>query len=481
MSMFRRSSVVTTLAVLAALPVAAQDFDLPPVLPGEDAPAALSSEPQDVEADADALGLVTGTTEPEGDGAGALSLFGENATLELDARVFSNRALDGGSSMAARLQAQYYGTRSFGETSELIFNLRARAEVEQDEDFDFADDFHLDVQELAVSFSVGEQTNIQIGRINIRNGVASGFNPTDWFRDNSLVVTGSAAPADRRRERLGVFALTGTTSLGQTLMQVGYRPAITADDGSLLTDADSFGLGLHRTNPTDAVFAKVTPNIDDNISFTANAVLLDGEPGLGFEVSGTLGEALVLYSEVMAQRRVSLASEALADGSGSAGFRAGVGADAGRSVQVQAVVGANWALPTQIVGNREMSLVFEYHLNPGGLSGSQIEALSAASGSDRAAAGALYALANRRQEPLAEQQIFARFSWTDAIGESDLSLLAFYVPDDGSGLAQVSLDVPFGQSATLNLRGVQTFGSASSIYGANPIERSLQAALTWRY
>ncbi|WP_299963912.1 hypothetical protein [uncultured Roseobacter sp.] len=492
MSRTAPSLAVLLLTCALAQSAAAQDFDLPPLLPGDSAPAAEPLEPpapSDTAADSTALPPVledAGEDLAVPDVAAAEEApprfsLGENATLELEARAFDTLGRDGGSDASLRLQAHYYGTRPLSDSANLIFNLRARATTSDNDDFAFEDDVNFDVQELAVNFAFPGGSNLQIGRTNIRNGVALGFNPTDWFRDDSLVLTGSAAPADRRRERLGVFALTGSTSIGSTLLQAGIRPEIKAGSNSIWAGADNVGLQLNRTNASDAAFVKITPNLGENLSLTANALVLDGDPGLGFELSGTIGNSLVLYSEVMAQRRLPLAAEALSDGSGSAGFREGIGADAGRKTQVQAVIGANWALPEAIVGAEQVSLVLEYHRNTGGLSGSEIDALADAAGPDLAAAGTLFDLANRRQEPLAEEQLFSSLTWTDAIGDSDLSFLAFLVPEDGSGLAQVSLDIPINDTATLALRGIEFFGSDASVYGSNPTERSLQAALIWRF
>lgn len=511
-------SVAPTLALILALPAAAQDFDLPPDLPGAgdvsvepqteavEAPGALEAAeaepvpevgggelPPDVpegELPPDVAGTVPeGDVIPEGDitAEGEVMLASEerrglrHGTLELEARAFHNTDINGDSENAFRLSAHYFGTREITDSTSLLFNLRARAETVSGQSFRFEDDFNFDVQELAFSFALGPQTTLQVGRINVRNGVATGFNPTDWFKDDSLVVSGSAAPADRRNERLGVFALTGTTTLGQTLVTAGYRPEINADLGTGWTDADNYGLQLHRTNPSDAWFLKVTPPTGDNLSLTANAVLIDGDPGFGFELSGGVGDNLVLYSEVMAQQRLSIADEALGTSLGSLGFRNGVGAGQGKEWHYSAALGLNYALPMQVVGQRDISVTLEYHLNTAGLNGSEIDALAGAAGPDGAAAGAIYGVASRRQEPLAEQQIFTRVVWNDIWGDSDVSLLGFYVPHDGSGLAQVSYDVPVGQNGKFNLRGITTFGDDTSIYGANPNKSSIQMGYTFTF
>ncbi|MBV2358179.1 hypothetical protein KUH32_00185 [Thalassococcus sp. CAU 1522] len=500
-------SVAATLAFQLAVPAMAQDFDLPPDLPGlpgetvlpqddvalapgasEDPSAAADTGPVLSEGDAD-LELPPDTAVPVLAEAPSVAQVqpagiagnGLSATLELESRVFANTDLDGDTDTALRFQAHYFGNWAIGEKTSLNFNLRARTEIAEGRDYDFGDDFAIDIQELYLSYAVTPGTSLQFGRINIRNGVATGFNPTDWFRDDSLVLTGSAAPADRRNERLGVLALTATTTIGQTLVQLGYRPEIDADPDTVWTDADVFGMGLDRTNPSEAWFLKMTPRINDNLSFTANAVLIDDDPGLGFELSGTLGDNLVLYGEAMAQKRLSLVDEALGDTLGSAAFRDGVGAGQGKEWYLQAALGLNWALPERLVGAEDISITLEYHLNEAGLSNGQIAALSGATGLDGLAASAIYGVANRRQDPLAREQVFTRIAWNDAVQDADLSLLAFYVPADHSGLAQLSLDIPVGQNGNFNLRAISTFGDDTSIYGANPNKSSVQMGFTYTF
>lgn len=457
---------------LACLPLHAKASDLPPDLPGLPIDAAVLP--------VGGFDLPPAETTLSDLSAPRFSV-GKDATLELETRLFSNHPRDGDSSLSLRQQAHYFGTRSLGDAVSLTYNLRARADWTEGQDVTLDEDFNIDVQELALTFGLGTHGSLRLGRINLRNGVATGFNPTDWFRDNSLVVTGSAAAADRRNERLGVLAVTGTTTLGRGLLQVGYRPEISAGSNSFWTGMDNIGLGLDRTNATDAGFVKFTPDLGTNLSVTANVLVLDGQPGVGFELSGTIGDNLVLYAEVMGQRRRSLAAEALADGAGTAAFRAGLGADESIGWQGQSAIGLNWALPQQWVGVRDISLTFEHHFNGAGLSSAQIDTLSSASGADAAAAGALYGMANRRQDPLARQQLFTRLAWNNVWNDADLSMLAYYVPADGSGLGQVSLDVPITQAATLNLRAVQSFGGETSVYGANPNKSSLQAAVIWRF
>ena len=447
-------------ASVVAGPVRADEYDLPPDvgLAPEMGGAAAS--------DAD---LPAPDAAPEAPG-----------TLTVEARLLRAETRDGTETGSFRATAQWMGHRSFSPDLGLRYNLRVRATQVQHEDFALREDLRLDVQELALHWQARPGLAFDIGRVNLRNGVAQGYNPTDWFKADSLVTSDSADPGDRRLERLGTLMLAGQLSLGADLLSFGYRPRISASGDDLLAGQDVVGLNLHRTNPSEAVFLKYAPDTGDNLNLTVSALVEDGDPGLGMEVSAAVGQSLVLYAEGFAQRRRSLAGEGMAGG--SAALRDALGADAGKGWQAQAALGGSWALPSALVGQRDISLALEYHYNGAGLSEARLDALALASGADLAAAGALRGYAARQQEPLAREQVFARMAWNDLWKDADLSVLAFYVPADHSGLWQASIAMPFhDDKAELSLRASRSFGDSASAYGANPVETTAQIAVRYTF
>ena len=65
------------------------------------------------------------------------------------------------------------------------------------------------LREAYVSWEPLTRTYIEAGRINLRNGIALGFNPTDFFKTRSLVSQASLDPSARRNNRLGAFMVQG--------------------------------------------------------------------------------------------------------------------------------------------------------------------------------------------------------------------------------------------------------------------------------
>lgn len=443
--------LLTGLMAPAAL---AGDFDLPPDV---------GLGPMDV---ADTA------TDPEAEVPPARS-----DTLVLEGRFTRAEPRRGDAQQSFRLSAQWMGSAALGRDLALRFNLRGRATRTAGEGFVFDEDVRFDVQELALNWQARPGLSFDLGRVNLRNGVAQGFNPTDWFKADSLVTSDSADPGDRRLERLGTLMIAGQASLGADLLSFGYRPRITASGDDVLAGHDVYGLNLDRTNPSEAVFLKYAPATGDNINLTASLLVEDGNPGAGLEVSGAIGQHLVLYAEMFSQKRLSLAAAGMPGG--SAGLRDDLGADEGRGWRHQAALGGTWALPETIVGARDISVSLEYHYNGAGLSARQLQALAGAAGADLGQAGALRGFAATRQEPLAREQIFTRVAWNDLWNDADLSLIGFYVPADHSGLVQISAAFPLNDNAEISLRASRSFGDDTSAYGANPTRTTAQ--VVYRY
>lgn len=491
---------------LCAFPAAADQFDLPPMIGGVGSPPAAEpvaeavAEPGLEAADVPQIPPDAGIASAPGDiplpdiGLGDMADGGGDAsrgedlpgmaaprdyTLQLEMRAARNELLDGSSIGVYRGSAHWFGRWSLGEDGSLIYNLRARATKIEGASFTLDDSLRLDLQELAYTHRFSNDFTLEFGRLNIRNGVAQGFNPTDWFKADSLITADSQDPSDRREERLGTLIIGGTGSVGSTLYQFGFRPRIRAGEGSLLADKDVIGMGFDRTNPSEAAFLKVSPELGGGVAMTGYLLWEDGHAGAGFEVSSSLGDSLVFYGETFIQDSRSIAAQALRDGQGSAAFRRRMDADDGYEWLTQAAIGMSWSLP---IGQEDASLSLEYHFNDAGLSDSEIDALAAAEGMDLAAAGAIRNLAAVEQMPLAREQLFARFAWNDIWGDADFTALGFYVPHDESGLIQVSAGIPlFNDNAEISLRAITTFGGSDSIYGANPVETTTQVALTYTF
>ncbi|MFD1625694.1 hypothetical protein [Azospirillum griseum] len=383
-----------------------------------------------------------------------------------------------------RFDLRMVGHHSVSERVGLLANLRLRTQAKDGEDYRFGSASHIDLQELAVDVKATDWLTVEAGRINVRNGVATGFNPTDWFKADSLIVADSFDTADRREDRLGTAVLQGVWHNEDAVLVTGYRVPMAGSTGTWLSDRSVFGQGFNRTNGRSALYAKLTPLGSQNLSTTVNAFYEPGQPGVGAEVSGAVSETLVLFAEWFAQHRRSLVDEShrLVPLPLSVADR--LGAKGRRRLLHQVSVGANWSLPAEIVGNKDVSLTAEYHYNQSGLSKGAMDAWFDAGLSGAARPGPLWAVrgtASRLQEPLSQHELFFRFAYKDVVTDVDLGAIAFVSPQDGSALVQADVDVKVLVDGRLKFTAFTATGRDRSVYGSLPSDYGCRVSLSYTF
>ncbi len=401
-------------------------------------------------------------------------------TLELKGQIFATRhrqppASGSETNGGSRLSARMHGNAALSDSSTLLLNSRLYTEADDNSAYSFSSNTRLIVQEAAFQHLFTSESGLTVGRVNVRNGVASGFNPTDWFRKNSLVRTDSLDVKDRREDRLGIVAVQGMISDESGLWQAGYRPRIPTAENSILSDRDIIGQGLDRTNDRTAFYLKYTPSHWDNLALTPSLYYEENNAGLGMESSITAHDTLVLYGEWFVQRRMDLAAQALDE---SAAFTP-LFADRKTRLYNQLAVGASWSMPENIAGQNDITLSLEYHFNEAGLDAKEHDRWKRLSHENDKAAGLIAKYAADAQEPLARHQIFTRLAWNDIVGSADLSLIAALAPVDGSGFSQATLQIPLTENAHIDVQGYHFFGSRDSIYGSGTTERGINLSLVY--
>ncbi len=301
---------------------------------------------------------------------------------------------------------------------------------------------------------------LDAGRINIRNGVGSGYNPTDFFKQGAVLTATTRDPNALRTDRLGVVALRLQSLASWGAASVTYIPAL-QNRGSLV-DIDrrrrGFGyLGLDRTNAADAVFVKLAPRISETVSVDLLALRDRGRTKLGTNVSTLLGNALVgnVEAALVETRRLPGPGE----GEPSVGWYA------------LAASNLTWTL------SQGLELTAEASYAGDALDGDQwrryrtaIDAVTLAQ-LDR-----IVTDRSLRQEPLTRVNWFLRAAWRDAFRQNGLDVSGFATGNayDNSLLWQVTVRQDFvGWSAGLLASGFS--GRITSEYGASPLKSYLGA------
>lgn len=172
---------------------------------------------------------------------------------------------------------RFYGRVNFkvnSEKTKIVTQFRPTIQSdEEDTEFDFfTDDAYFDVNPAKEYF-------VYIGKRNLPTGVAFGANPTD-FLGETKVEDFTKREEERRIERAGNYLIGVDAFFKNTTLSAIYAPEI--DDWQ-----DEENRALLKVN----YFA-------ESINTDTSLHLFDGEiPGIGFDLSSTISDSLILYTE----------------------------------------------------------------------------------------------------------------------------------------------------------------------------------------
>ncbi|HWD26606.1 MAG TPA: hypothetical protein VG387_05550 [Rhizomicrobium sp.] len=297
-----------------------------------------------------------------------------------------------------------------------------------------------DLREAYAGWQDAGGLSVELGRINLKSGVALGFNPTDFFRTRAVVEPVSADPTVLREDRLGAAMLLAQQVWAGGSVTLALAPKLAGDTPPYANDAlPSFDPMFDRTNARGRALLKASVDVFD-LSPEVSIYEENGRTQFGLNVTDGIGAATVVYLEWAGGARASLAEAAFADG-----VRTGVlppapvlPVSAARGFRNDVAAGVSYTVPPGI------TVTLEYDRHDAGFSGDDWRNWFGIGAANPSAAGPLWFIrgyASDRQEPVARDSLFVRFDWPDAIVR-DLHLTGFVDSDlrDGSGLAQFAAD-----------------------------------------
>ncbi len=80
------------------------------------------------------------------------------------------------------------------------------------------------LREAYLSWARRDDQIFDLGRVNIRNGAAMGFNPTDWFKANALRAIVNPDPAVLRENRQGTVVLQAQQLWSEASLSAAFSP-----------------------------------------------------------------------------------------------------------------------------------------------------------------------------------------------------------------------------------------------------------------
>ena len=335
-----------------------------------------------------------------------------------------------------------------------------------------------DLRELYASFEPETRDYLDMGRINVKSGVALGFNPTDFLKARAVVDPLTADPRALREDRLGAMMFRAQRVGEAASIAALYAPKLT-DPAPIATDPyRGFSPLFGRTNSTNRWLVKGSVQLGDGMNPEA---LLFGEEGhvkIGANITESVGQATVVYLEWSGGRQTGIIDQAFAFGmktgaipSTAAGLITQGGDERFRS---QLAIGASYTTETKITFN------LEYHYNASGFSRSDWDhwfALGEGRPESSPVSRALWYIrgyAADQQQPIQQHSIFLRADWVDFLVPK-LELTGFVLADasDGSTLMQIEADYAHTDNWTFGALANATTGGRRSNFGSLPQGASL--------
>ncbi|WP_051258629.1 hypothetical protein [Chitinibacter tainanensis] len=302
------------------------------------------------------------------------------------------------------------------------------------------------LKELYLSWQASPDWVHQLGRINLRQGVALGYNPTDYFKVGALRSIVSIAPDSLRENRLGSGMWRSQWLWAGGAASLAYSPKLDNQRSS-----SPFSPDWAASNPAHRILLSYSPSLNERWSIQGLMLAESGAtPQWGLNISLLANDATTLFAEYSGGY-----SHDLLAASSTAG-------DTHWQQQIATGATVTWPL-----AGSSLSSTLEYHYNGRAANQAQWQALQQdlpRYGRYRQAAGLL-------QAPPTQHNLFALVSWNKAFWpQLELSLMLNHDLVDHSHQQWLEARYHWAQ-ADLALQWTHSSGSALSHYGAQAGER----------
>jgi hypothetical protein len=312
------------------------------------------------------------------------------------------------------------------------------------------------LKQAYVSWQPQSDLLVDLGRINTREGVAFGYNPTDFFRTDALRTIESLDPDSLRDERLGTVMLRGESLWTSGALTALYAPKLDSTQSTAPFSPD-FG----ATNASGRWLLSLTQHLTP--SWSPQWLLFGNDHGmaqLGFDSTALLGDATVAYVDASGGRLSSLWTQSQ-------------NLPADPAWRARAAAGLTYST------THKLALTLEYEYDGAALGARGWDAVRAG---DPQAYGRYRNYVSAQQELPTRQALFAYASWQD-VGIRHLDWSAFLRVDlvDHSRLPWTEMRYHWTR-VDLALRWQDEAGAPTSDYGAAPTGRTWQlvADYFWR-
>jgi hypothetical protein len=329
-----------------------------------------------------------------------------------------------------------------------------------------------DFREGYITWEMSASTYLEVGRINVRNGMALGFNPTDFFKTRTLVGQASLDPSTIRQNRLGTLMARGQRIWDGGSASIAFAPKMYEPSAIMSNDRLGVDPRFDATNAANRVLGTLSL---DFVDFNPQVLgyFEHHRSKIGVNLSWPFGDAVIAYVEWAGGPETNLIARSFAYGQATGTLPPNapllLPTDTGTTFRNDIAAGASWTIASKITLNSE------YHFHQAGFTHQDWRNwfdMGSSPTSPPAAASALWYIrgyASDQQEPMSRHQLFVRVSWPRAfVSELELGGFALVNLLDGSTLSQVLVSYYLSDTWTLVAYGSMNFGSARSERGSLP-------------
>ncbi len=314
------------------------------------------------------------------------------------------------------------------------------------------------LKEAYLSGRLSDDAMLDLGRINVRNGVALGYNPTDHFRVNAARSIVSVNPASLKENRLGAGMVRGQWVWNGGSLSALYAPRLGDQPSN-----NAFNPDWGASNPRDRWLMTFSPKLSEQIT---PQLLLYHEAGrspqLGLNISTLLNNATVAYLEWSGGRRPSSWDQMLDY----------AGLPHADSTRFRNHVATGLTYTTE----NKLSLTAEYHYN-----GSALDAADWARLPHASVAGywGLRQWLRATQDAPTKESTFLYATWQDAlINHLDLNAMLRRNRADGSRMSWLEARYHW-DAAEVAVQYQLNSGDTWSEFGALAQQRVWQLLVRW--
>ncbi len=305
------------------------------------------------------------------------------------------------------------------------------------------------LKEAYLSWKPQDSQLLDVGRINVRNGVAYGYNPVDFFKEGAVRSLVSIDPASLKENRQGSIMLRA-----QQLWDGGSATLIAAPRLADASPQSGWNPDVGATNHSDRYMLVLSQKVAD---FSPQFLIMQQrhQPAqFGATISGLVNDATVTYLEWAGGHSTPLLDQ-VAQNTALRPFAA--------QQSGQTAWHNQWAAGVSYTTQNKLTLTAELHIN-----GRAVDQ----DGWDRLQRGPLPLYAAYRnaaqlaQQSPTRQQLFLYASWQDAL-ISHLDLSAMLNRDQQDASKRLWLEARYHQGKLdVALQWQKNSGSALSQYGA---------------